>query len=112
MVLPELIHAAELSLAAATGEPVRLRAAGIVADTPASHVVRVENIGSKRDLPRSLIVKAAKLEFPVNSQQMIFNEWAALRYLQDLHCDPPVEVLCRCRGQRRLLHCDGRPGFR
>jgi len=71
MVFSELIHAAELSLAAATGQPVRLRAVWIAPDTPASHVIRVENIGSKADLPRSFIVKAANIEFPGNPQQMI-----------------------------------------
>src|SRR5215831_5766537 len=92
MVFSELIHAAELSLAAATVQQVCLRAVWIAPDTPASHVIRVENIGSKADLPGSFIVKAANIEFPGNPQQMIFNEWAALRYLEDLHCDPPVSA--------------------
>ena len=84
MVLSELIRAVEGVLLATTGESLRLRVVWIAPDTTASHVLRVEQIGSDRALPRSLIVNAANPEFAGDPQQMIFNEWAALRYLEEL----------------------------
>jgi hypothetical protein len=92
MDLSELIRAVERALLVATGEPLSLSAVWVAPDTTASYVVRVEQTGSNRALPRSLIVKAANPESAGDPQQMIFNEWAALRYLEELRCTPRVSA--------------------
>jgi hypothetical protein len=86
MDFSEQIHAAERALLVATGEALRLNAVWVAPDTTASYVVRVEQIGCNKALPRSFIVKAANPEFAGDPQQMIFNEWAALQYLEELRC--------------------------
>jgi hypothetical protein len=92
MDFPELMRAVEQALQAATGEPLRLSVVWVAPDTTASYIVRVEQTGSNRALPRSLIVKAANPELAGDPQQMIFNEWAALQYLDELHFVPRVSA--------------------
>ena len=92
MEFSELIHATERALRVATGEPLRLNVVWVAPDTTASYVLRVAQIGSNRALPHSLIVKAANLEFAGDPQQMIFNEWAALQYLEELRCASRVSA--------------------
>src|SRR5215831_2684893 len=92
MLPSQLIPAVERALAFVSGERVRLTVSWIAPNTVASHVFRVAKIGPGGDLPGSLIVKAANLEFLGDSREMLLTECAALQYLEDIGCVPAVSA--------------------
>lgn len=85
-----LIPLVERALSAVWNIDVRLKVEWIASNQLASHVFRVRTHATGHDLPPTLIVKAAKPEFDLGSQEMVFNEWAALIHLQQIGCDPAV----------------------
>jgi Phosphotransferase enzyme family len=86
----ELIPAAERALSESWKRDVRLKLDWVRPNSIASHVFRVRRVDADEDLPRSLIVKAADPKFPGDPQQMLFNEWAALVFLNELGPEPPL----------------------
>jgi len=89
MDVAELVTAASRVLSQQLGTEIRLRAHEMLGGREGNVVVRVRSIHPADDKASSFVVKAGPRTVP-HAEEMLWNDWAALEFLDKLGLDPAI----------------------